>query len=52
MQQCEYLAIKADMISTKFIEHYKPQKYIVNGYINAVVKKTMYGLPQADKISH
>ena len=40
------------MMPNKFIAHYKLQKYIVNGYIYAVVKKTMYGLPQAGKISH
>ena len=42
MQRYEYLAIRADMIPNKCIAHYKLQKCIVNEYIYAVVKMTMY----------
>ena len=52
MQYYEHLAIHVDIISQEFMDFYGLRKYISNKYSYAEVHKTVYGLPQAGKISH
>jgi hypothetical protein len=47
----EYLRIPVCMIPPEVLERYNLQHYITNGNVYFEIRKCMYGLPQAGKLS-
>ena len=47
MDRFEYMRIPVKLIPKEFIEHYKLESMIKNGYIYMQIEQGMYGLPQA-----
>lgn len=52
MDEPEYMKMKADLFPKEFIEAYNLQDKIYKGFIWIRIVKTMYGLPQAGRLSN
>ena len=48
----EYMRIATNLVSQEFVEMYKLQDKIKNGYINMRIIRGMYGLPQAGRLAN
>ena len=52
MDEPDYMNIKVDLITPKFMIQYNLQHKVDKGFIWIRIVKTMYGLPQAGKLSN
>ena len=52
MKDPEYMKIKATLVPKTFIDEYKLQDHIHNGYIYLKIIRGMYGLPQAGRLAN
>ena len=52
LEEPEYMKIKVDLIPTEFLSKYNLQHKVYKGFIWIRIVKTMYGLPQAGKLSN
>ena len=48
----EYVWVKLFNIPQYFIEEYNPTKHIRDGWVYFEVRKSLYGLPQSEKIAN